>query len=177
MCRWGWQPRAATSARRRQDGVRGRGGNVHHRHAAAHQDVLQSGDVRQPGRRAGGDAGRVIHRKCGILAVRGSSGKREPGDGLRITGYGGATLPVADQIRGSTWRDRIRLISCADLLSLLKLKVDLDLLELKDVDQKVQSILLPLDTIDVGHLVRVIIEIAALRRFLPARKRMKRQRQ
>lgn len=40
-------------------------------------------------------------------------------------------------------------------------------MELKDVDQKVQSILLPLDTIDVGHLVRVIIEIAALRRSLP----------
>lgn len=80
----------------------------------------------------------------------------------------GDTTPLADQIRGSAWRDRIRLISCTDLLSLLKLKVDLDSLELKDVDQKVQSILLPLDTIDVGHLVRVIIEIAALRRSLPA---------
>lgn len=87
--------------------------------------------------------------------------------GLYIVGEGDTT-PLADQIRGSTWRDRIRLISCADLLSLLKLKVDLDSLELKDVDQKVQSILLPLDTIDVGHLVRVIIEIAVLRRSLPA---------
>jgi len=87
--------------------------------------------------------------------------------GLYIVGEGDTT-PLADQIRGSAWRDRIRLISCADLLSLLKLKVDLDSLELKDVDQKVQSILLPLDTIDVGHLVRVIIEIAALRRSLPA---------
>lgn len=85
--------------------------------------------------------------------------------GLYVVGEGD-TKPLADQIRGSAWRDRIRLISCADLLSLLKLKVDLDSLELKDVDQKVQSILLPLDTIDVGHLVRVIIEIAALRRSL-----------
>ncbi len=87
--------------------------------------------------------------------------------GLYIVGEGDTT-PLADQIRGSAWRDRIRLISCADLLSLVKLKVDLDSLELKDVDQKIQSILLPLDTIDVGHLVRVIIEIAALRRSLPA---------
>ncbi len=77
-------------------------------------------------------------------------------------------MPLADQIRGGSWRDRMRLISCADLLTLLKLKVDLDSLELKDVDQKVQCIVLPLDTIDVGHLVRVIIEIAALRRSLPA---------
>ena len=86
--------------------------------------------------------------------------------GLYVVGEGDTTL-LADQIRGSAWRDRIRLISCDDLLSLLKLKADLDSLELKDVDQKVQSILLPLDTIDVGHLVRVIIEIAALRRSLP----------
>jgi len=86
--------------------------------------------------------------------------------GLYVIGEGD-TIPLADQIRGSTWRDRIRLISCDDLLSLLKLKVDLDSLELKDVDQKVQSILLPIDTIDVGHLVRAIIEIAALRRSLP----------
>lgn len=87
--------------------------------------------------------------------------------GLYVIGEG-ETTPLADQIRGSVWRDRIRLISCADLLSLLKLKVDLSSLELRDVDQKIQSILLPLDTIDVGHLVRVIIEIAALRRSLPS---------
>jgi len=86
--------------------------------------------------------------------------------GLYVIGEGD-TIPLADQIRGSAWRDRIRLISCTDLLSLLRLKVDLSSLELRDVDQKVQSILLPLDTIDVGHLVRVIIEIAALRRSLP----------
>ncbi len=73
--------------------------------------------------------------------------------GLYVVGAG-ETTPLADQIRGSSWRDRIRLISCADLLSLLKLKVELSSLELKDVDQKIQSILLPLDTIDVGHLVR-----------------------
>ena len=87
--------------------------------------------------------------------------------GLYVVGAG-ETTPLADQIRGSSWRDRIRLISCADLLSLLKLKVELSSLELKDVDQKIQSILLPIDTIDVGHLVRVIIEIAALRRSLPS---------
>jgi len=86
--------------------------------------------------------------------------------GLYVVGEGDTT-PLADQIRGSAWRDRVRLISCDDLLSLFKLKADLDSLELKDVDQKVQSILLPLDTIDVGHLVRVIIEIAALRQSLP----------
>ncbi len=87
--------------------------------------------------------------------------------GLYIVGEGDTT-PLADQIRASAWRDRIRLISCADLLSLLKLKVDLESSKLKDVDQKIQAILLPLDTIDVGHLVRVIIEIASLRRSLPS---------
>lgn len=87
--------------------------------------------------------------------------------GLYVVGEG-ETTPLADQVRGSACRDRICLISCADLLSLLELKVDVDSLELKDVDQKVQSILLPLDTVDVGHLVRVMIEIAALRRSLPA---------
>lgn len=87
--------------------------------------------------------------------------------GLYVVGEGDTT-PLADQIRGSAWRDRIRLITYTDLLSLLKLKVGLSSLELRDVDQKVQSILLPLDTIDVGHLVRVIMEIAALRRSLPA---------
>lgn len=87
--------------------------------------------------------------------------------GLYVIGEGDA-LPLADQIRGSAYRDRVRLISCDDLLNLLKLKEDLNTLELRDVNQKIQSILLPIDTIDVGHLVRVIIEIATLRRSLPA---------
>lgn len=87
--------------------------------------------------------------------------------GLYVVGNGD-TQPLADQIRGSKLRDRVRLISCEDLLNLLKLKMNLSSLELKDVDQKIQSILLPLDTIDVGHLINVIMEVAALSSSLSA---------
>lgn len=37
---------------------------------------------------------------------------------LYVVGEGDLT-PLADQIRGSAWRDRIRFISCDDLLSLV----------------------------------------------------------
>lgn len=73
---------------------------------------------------------------------------------------------LADQIRGSAWRDRIRLISCDDLLKLFKLRDDLASLEIEDTDQKIRGILLPIDNINIGHLVNVIIEIAEFKRAL-----------
>lgn len=83
--------------------------------------------------------------------------------GLYVLGPGDLTA-IVDQIRGSQFRNRIRLISFTDLLKLLKLTKELDTIGgLGSGAQKVQSILLPFDSVNVGDFIDIIMEIAELR--------------
>lgn len=77
---------------------------------------------------------------------------------------------LADQIRGnSSYRERVRMISCEDLLKLIKLQMDLKQIEgIEGLSEKIQSILLPMDNVDIGKLVNVITEIAEFKSASPS---------
>lgn len=69
------------------------------------------------------------------------------------------------QIRGSEWRNQMRLISFENLLRLTELTDQLDAIGGPGTGAtKTQRILLPVDTIDVGNLIDLITEIAEFRR-------------
>lgn len=72
---------------------------------------------------------------------------------------------LTTQIRGSEWRNQIRLISFDNLLRLIELADQLDVISGSGTGAaKAQRILLPVETIDVGNLIDLIIEIAEFRR-------------
>lgn len=69
------------------------------------------------------------------------------------------------QIRGSEWRNQMRLISFENLLRLTELANQLDAVGGPGTGAaKAQRILLPVETIDVGNLIDLITEIAEFRR-------------
>jgi hypothetical protein len=69
------------------------------------------------------------------------------------------------QIRGSEWRNQIRVISFENLLRLIELAEQLDVIGGPHTGApKVQRILLPVETIDLGDLIDLIMEIAEFRR-------------
>jgi hypothetical protein len=69
------------------------------------------------------------------------------------------------QIRGSDWRNQIRLISFENLLRLVELAEQWDAIGGPDTGAaKAQRLLLPVETIDLGDLIDLIIEIAEFRR-------------
>jgi hypothetical protein len=71
---------------------------------------------------------------------------------------------LIDQIKGGKYRNRLRLISFEDLIALWDLKADLDTITGKDAGAtRVQSILLPFESVDVGNFVRLMLEIAELK--------------
>ncbi len=79
--------------------------------------------------------------------------------GLYVTGPGDA-LPVIDQIKGSEFRNRMKLIQYDDLLRLWDLKIRLE----ESMDQisalpMVQSLLLPFESVNVGSLLDIIYEV------------------
>lgn len=61
---------------------------------------------------------------------------------------------VVQTVRGSRFRDQIRIISCGRLLELLEIKEDSDLSH-----GQVAQLLLPMDTIDVGNLVDLVTDV------------------
>jgi hypothetical protein len=68
---------------------------------------------------------------------------------------------LIDQIKGGKYRNRLRLISFEDLIALWRLKADLDTISGKDASaEKVQSILLPIESVNVGNFVQLLLEIA-----------------
>lgn len=72
---------------------------------------------------------------------------------------------LVTQIRGSDWRNQMRLISFENLLRLIELAEQLDAIGGPGTGAaKAQQILLPVETIDVGNLIDLIIEIAEFRR-------------
>lgn len=69
------------------------------------------------------------------------------------------------QIRGSEWRNQMRLISFENLLRLTELADQLDAIGGPGTGAaKAQRVLLPVETIDVGNLIDLITEIAEFRR-------------
>ncbi len=71
---------------------------------------------------------------------------------------------LVDQIKGGQYRNRLRLISFKDLSDLWQLKVDVE--EVAGKDQaagRIQSVLLPIESVNVGNFVQLILEIAALK--------------
>ncbi|OPX19907.1 MAG: hypothetical protein BZ151_06880 [Desulfobacca sp. 4484_104] len=80
--------------------------------------------------------------------------------GLYVIGKGD-TKPLIEQILGSKYKDVMRLILYTDLLELLGLKKELEpAIGAKEAIAKVQNILLPIETIDLGNILRLILDIA-----------------
>jgi len=80
--------------------------------------------------------------------------------GLYVIGKGDVQ-PLIEQIIGSRYKDSMRLILYDDLLEILSLKEDLKpVIGEKDAVEKIQNLLLPIESINIGNIVRLILEIA-----------------
>lgn len=76
----------------------------------------------------------------------------------------GEFTALVDQIKGSDHRSVLRIISFEHLLKLWQLKTDLEPIAGPDeAAAKVQKLLLPIESVNVGEFIDVIMEIAALR--------------
>ena len=83
--------------------------------------------------------------------------------GLYIIG-GGDVKPLIQQIHGSKYRDSMRIIQYEDLIELLHLKEELEpVIGEKDAVVKSQSLLFPVESINVGNVLKLILEIATAR--------------
>jgi len=80
--------------------------------------------------------------------------------GLYVIGKGDVQ-PLIEQILGSKYKDRMRLILYEDLMEILSLKEELEpVIGEKDAIEKIQNLLLPIESINIGNIVRLILEIA-----------------
>ncbi|MCP2518989.1 hypothetical protein NLD30_00910 [SCandidatus Aminicenantes bacterium Aminicenantia_JdfR_composite] len=80
--------------------------------------------------------------------------------GLYIIGKGDIQ-PLTEQILGSKYKDRMRLVLYEDLMEIINLKEELvPVIGEKEAIEKVQNLLLPVESINIGNIVRLIIEIA-----------------
>ena len=83
--------------------------------------------------------------------------------GLYVIGPGD-NQTIVDQIKGSNYRNRIRLITSDDLIKLLQLVDDLDSIGGPGTGgPKVQNILLPFESVNVGDFIDLVMEIAELK--------------
>jgi len=83
--------------------------------------------------------------------------------GLYVIG-GSDVQHLIDQIKGGKYRNRLRLISFKDLIALWRLKADLDTITGKDTSAtRVQNILLPIESVNVGNFVQLMLEVAELK--------------
>lgn len=80
--------------------------------------------------------------------------------GLYVIGKGD-TKPLIEQIQGSKYKDLMRLIVYKDLIEILTLKEDLEpVIGEGQSIEKIQNLLLPVESINIGNIVRLLIEIA-----------------
>ena len=71
---------------------------------------------------------------------------------------------LVDQIKGGQYRNQLRLISFKDLSALWQLKLDVEEVAGKDeAAERIQSVLLPMESVNVGNFVQLILEIATLK--------------
>lgn len=80
--------------------------------------------------------------------------------GLYVIGKGDVQ-PLTEQILGSKYKDSMRLIMYQDLMEILSLREELEpVIGEKDAIEKIQNLLLPIESINIGNIVRLILEIA-----------------
>jgi hypothetical protein len=80
--------------------------------------------------------------------------------GLYVIGKG-EIQPLIEQIIGSKYKDRMRLIIFEDLVELLRLREELEPVIGKDESiDKIHNILMPIESINLGNIIRLIIDIA-----------------
>ena len=80
--------------------------------------------------------------------------------GLYVIGKGDLK-PLIEQIQGSKYRDRMRLIFYDDLIEILTLREELEpVIGKEQSTEKIQSLLLPIESINIGNIVRLLLEIA-----------------
>lgn len=73
----------------------------------------------------------------------------------------GDVQPLIHQILGSRYKDRMRLILYEDLMEIRSLKEELEpVIGENEAIDKVQNILVPIESINVGTIVKLILEIA-----------------
>lgn len=97
------------------------------------------------------------------------------GEGLDVYGLyvvGSADVQhLIDQIKGGQYRNQLRLISFENLVKLWRLKADLDEVAGPDAAAtRIQSVILPIESVDVGNLVTILLEIAELKSAAEAQK-------
>lgn len=87
--------------------------------------------------------------------------------GLYVIGKGDLQ-PLIEQILGSKYRDRMRLILYDDLIEILILKEELvPVIGKEQATQKIHNLLLPIESINIGNIVRLLIEIATTKSIPP----------
>jgi len=83
--------------------------------------------------------------------------------GLYVIGKG-EIQPLIEQILGSKYKDKLRLILYPDLIEILNLKEDLEpVIGEKNAIEKIQNLLLPIESINIGNIVKLILEIATIK--------------
>jgi len=83
--------------------------------------------------------------------------------GLYVIGKG-EVQPLIEQILGSKYKDSMRLILYEDLIEILNLKEELEpVIGEENAIEKIQNLLLPIESINIGNVVRLILEIATTR--------------
>lgn len=83
--------------------------------------------------------------------------------GLYVIGKGDVQ-PLIEQILGSKYKDTMRLILYEDLIEILNLKEELEpVIGKEKAIEKIQNLLLPIESINIGNVVRLILEIATTR--------------
>ena len=81
--------------------------------------------------------------------------------GLYVIGNGDIQ-PLIQQILGSNYKDNMRIILYDDLMKILTLKEELEpVIGEENALKKVQNILLPIESINIGNIIGIITEIAA----------------
>lgn len=80
--------------------------------------------------------------------------------GLYVIGKGDIQ-PLIEQILGSKYKDKIRIILYQDLIELLNLKEELvPVIGEKNSINKIQNILIPIESINLGNIIRLILDLA-----------------
>jgi len=80
----------------------------------------------------------------------------------------GDVQPLIEQILGSKHKDEMRLIRYQDLMDVLALKDELEpVIGERQAIEKIQCLLLPIESINIGNIARVILDIATSRATPP----------
>lgn len=83
--------------------------------------------------------------------------------GLYVLG-GTDVQHLIDQIKGGEYRNQLRLISFDDLVKLWRLKADLEeIAGPQEAARRIAGIILPMESVNIGNLVNILLEIAELR--------------